>query len=304
MIQNGTKRIIVLFLAISVLLSACGQKETATSMHLVKAEGEVGVVDKDGKEISLIEKLGLYSGYQVGTQHASYAWIDLDEVKLAKMDEDSEVEVQKEGKGLTAYVKSGSLFFHVTEPLEEDETFEIRSSTMMVGIRGTCGWVEAKDEEHMFAYILEGMVEGGVILPEDSQAKTEFVEAGEMAELSVIDGEANIRVERFQKSDIPAFVLEELSQEMLEASGLEGEEALEEDRADETEEPQTLTISKTELEYLSSGGGVILTMKDDLCGAINQQGEAIVPHQYRYYYCEPSDDGMQELLTLSGEINA
>ena len=49
MIQNGTKRIIVLFLAISVLLSACGQKETATSMHLVKAEGEVGVVDKDGK---------------------------------------------------------------------------------------------------------------------------------------------------------------------------------------------------------------------------------------------------------------
>ena len=91
---------------------------------------------------------------------------------------------------------------------------------------------------------------------------------------------------------------------MLEASGLEGEEALEEDRADETEEPQTLTISKTELEYLSSGGGDILTMKDDLCGAINQQGEAIVPHQYRYYYCEPSDDGMQELLTLSGEINA
>ncbi len=51
MIQNGTKRIIVLFLAISVLLSACGQKETATSMHLVKAEGEVGVVDKDGKVI-------------------------------------------------------------------------------------------------------------------------------------------------------------------------------------------------------------------------------------------------------------
>ena len=118
--QKGLKYLTALLLAVGVLLSACGQKEAAASMHLVKAEGKVEVSDKDGKDIGVVERLGLYSGYQVGTQNASYAWIDLDEVKLAKMDEESEIEIQKEGKELTASVKSGSLFFHVEEPLAED----------------------------------------------------------------------------------------------------------------------------------------------------------------------------------------
>ena len=179
-------------------------------MHLVKAEGKVEVSDKEGKDIGVVERLGLYSGYQVGTQNASYAWIDLDEVKLAKMDEESEIEIQKEGKELTASVKSGSLFFHVEEPLAEDETFDIRYSTMVVGIRGTCGWVEVRDEEHMLVYILEGTVEGSVTALEGGETKTEPVTAGERAELFASDGQAGIRVEKFKESDIPAFVLEEL----------------------------------------------------------------------------------------------
>lgn len=36
----------------------------------------------------------------MGTEEKSHAWIDLDSVKLAKMDEDSEIEIQKEGKAL------------------------------------------------------------------------------------------------------------------------------------------------------------------------------------------------------------
>lgn len=47
---------------------------------------------------------------------------------------------------LELYVRSGSLFFDVTEPLEEDESMDIRTSTMAVGIRGTSGWVEVEDE--------------------------------------------------------------------------------------------------------------------------------------------------------------
>lgn len=298
-----------LLLAVGVLLSACGQKEAAASMHLVKAEGKVEVSDKEGKDIGVVERLGLYSGYQVGTQNASYAWIDLDEVKLAKMDEESEIEIQKEGKELTASVKSGSLFFHVEEPLAEDETFDIRYSTMVVGIRGTCGWVEVRDEEHMLVYILEGTVEGSVTALEGGETKTEPVTAGERAELFASDGQAGIRVEKFKESDIPAFVLEELlgdealNHKVSEASGLavgEGtseeedpeDGSLEDDGKDGEEEPQILTVSQTGLSYITSGGGVILTVKDGLCGAINRQGESIVPHQYPYYYCEPSEEGI------------
>ena len=39
-------------------------------------------------------------------------------------------------------LRSGSLFFSVTQPLEDDETMNIRASTLLVGIRGTCGWVD------------------------------------------------------------------------------------------------------------------------------------------------------------------
>ena len=90
---------------------------------------------------------------------ASFAWINLDDVKLAKLDEKSEIAIQKEDKRLELEVKSGSLFFNVTQPLEDDETMNIRTSSMVVGIRGTCGWVEVPDASHMNVYLLEGKVE-------------------------------------------------------------------------------------------------------------------------------------------------
>ena len=97
------------------------------------------VSDGTGKDVPLLEDLGLYNGYGVDTRSESYAWINLDDVKLTKMDQESEIAIQKDGKSLEIEVRSGSLFFNVTEPLKDDETMDIRTSTMLVGIRGTCG---------------------------------------------------------------------------------------------------------------------------------------------------------------------
>ena len=120
-------------------LSACSGGATAASMHLRRTEGTVSVSNSSGKDVPALDNLGLYSGYGVGTHSASYAWIDLDDVKLAKLDQNSEISIEKEGKNLEIEVKSGSLFFNVTEPLADDETMNIRTSTMLVGIRGTSG---------------------------------------------------------------------------------------------------------------------------------------------------------------------
>ena len=70
------------------------------------------------------------------------------------MDEDSEVEIVKRDKLLELCVQSGGLFFNVTEPLTDDETMNIAPSTMIIGIRGTCGWVTQNP-----AALLEGTVE-------------------------------------------------------------------------------------------------------------------------------------------------
>ena len=197
--------------------TGCGGAGAAT-MFLRKTEGTVTVSDAGGQEIAPEENLGLYSGYTVGTGFKSYAWIDLDKVKLTKLDADSAVEITKDGKNLSIHVTSGSLFFNVTEPLAGDETMEISTSSMLVGIRGTCGWVEAPQSGVMRVYILEGRVEcttGG---------NTVAVNAGEMAEMT---GDGAIAVKTFEVYAVPGFVTKELqadealNEAVLEASGLD-----------------------------------------------------------------------------------
>ena len=201
--KQFTVRFRASLLALSLLLSlaACGDKNTAAVMHLRRTEGTVSVSDGGGKDVPVMENLGLYSGYGVGTRPASYAWIDLDDVKLAKLDQNSEIAIQREGKALDIELKSGSLFFNVTKPLEDDEAMNIRTSTMLVGIRGTCGWVEERDGLSR-VYLLEGKVEC------TAGSRTVQINAGEMAELRA-DGEFLVDV--FPAGAVPDFVRDDLS---------------------------------------------------------------------------------------------
>ena len=194
-------RCTALLLAASLLLSlaACSNQAKATTMHLKRTEGTVAVSDDAGEDVPLLEDLGLYSGYGVGTRPASFAWINLDDVKLTKMDEASEIAIQKEDKLLEIEVKSGSLFFNVTQPLEEDETMNIRTSTMLVGIRGTCGWVTEDTA---------ALLEGTVSVTAGDQSVT--VTAGEMA---VLTAEETLEVKPLTAAQVPVFVKAELEED-------------------------------------------------------------------------------------------
>ena len=223
------KRILSLILAMTMVLSvaACGGDSgdggsggngtTAATMHLTHTEGTVSVSDGGGKDVPVLDNLGLYSGYGVDTRSASYAWIGLDDAKLVKMDQNSGIAIQKEGRTLDIEVKSGRLFFNVTRPLEDDETMNIRASTMIVGIRGTCGWVEERDGLAR-VYVLEGKVNCSV------GGRMVRVNAGEMGSLTA-NGE--LVVEPFGEPDLPAFVRDDLVRDpglcgdIYEASGLD-----------------------------------------------------------------------------------
>lgn len=156
--RKGVYRITALCLALVLCLTSCSTDRIATTMALSKTEGTVDVLDGRQKEIEPAEQLSLYSGYKVETHPVSYAWIDLDKVKLTKMDAESEIEIKKRRNDLEIMVNSGNLFFHITEPLGDEENLDIRTSSMIVGIRGTCGWIEAMEEEQMRVYVLEGTV--------------------------------------------------------------------------------------------------------------------------------------------------
>lgn len=180
----------------------------ATTMRLEKTVGDVAVWNEEEAYVELQEKLPLYSGYQLFTQAESYSWINLDDTKLAKMDKESSASVQKEDKHLRLTADQGSLFFHVTKPLEEDESMEIEVGDMIVGIRGTCGWVSATAPRSV--YILEGTVTCEI----PSENLSAQVSAGEMAYL-VKSAENRIEVKPFTRMDIPRFVLDEVDNSLI-----------------------------------------------------------------------------------------
>lgn len=124
------------------------------------------------------------------------------------MDRESAASVRKEDRHLKLTASRGALFFNVTEPLAEDETMEIEVGNMIVGIRGTCGWVSAAAPRAV--YILEGTVTCEI--PEEGLSAQ--VSAGEMAYL-VKSTENRIEVKPFTRMDIPAFVLNELDDDLI-----------------------------------------------------------------------------------------
>ncbi len=302
------RRTVTLLMAVMLLLTACGPSASAAAMSLAKAEGTVGIADGDGESVPVSEDRRLYSGYQVGTEAKSHAWISLDDVKLVKMDEESAIELRKENRNLEIFVNSGQLFFNITEPLEEDETLDIRTSTMTVGIRGTCGWVSVLEEGHMQVCVLEGKVHCEVTDPVSGQSAEAEVSAGERADIYLYsEGEEGAACEivksRLRRSDIPDFVLEEVD---LEALGTELAEEPQETGEETSEEPQETAEAPGEeeagetleeilalSEYESYGiakGGVMPVRKDGLWGAVNYQNEVIVPFEHADFQA-PDDSG-------------
>lgn len=126
--------VLILFLGLARPALAA---DTAATMQLSSTEGTVKVSNASGRSLSLRDDMRLYSGYQVETSAKSYAWINLDSTKLIKLDASTKVEIRKSGKKLEVLLKSGNLYGDVSKPLEADETLDIRTSTAIVGIRGT-----------------------------------------------------------------------------------------------------------------------------------------------------------------------
>lgn len=241
----------IILLAVLFAGTGCMKKNVASVIELEKSEGEIEIINGRGKDILPAENLHLFQGYMMATQDLSYAWLNLDRARLVKMDEESQIELEKSGKKLEIVVDRGNLFFNIAEPLKDDETLDIRTSSMMVGIRGTCGWVEVLDGgEIMHVYLLEGKVTC------ETDGRQEMVRAGQMA---VLDKNGEIAVSPFTVEDIPAFVAEELEadealrEKIQNASGLDVQNIPEPvDESEPADEPEMPEETENQAGYLAA----------------------------------------------------
>ena len=227
-----------LILSLTVVPASAAASAAASAMQLMKFTGAVNVTNSAGRSLAKWNNMRLYSGYRVQTGARSYAWINLDGTKLAKLDASSKVEIRRSGSKLELLLSSGHIYFNVTSPLAPGETLNIRTSTMVTGIRGTCGWINVVDRGTTEIYVLEGTVRCSATDPVTGQVRTAAVGSGEKAVASAYpqdrEGDkCDILRERFEAGDINGFVLEELARdpglcgEILERSGLDVSDAVE-----------------------------------------------------------------------------
>jgi len=225
--------------------TAFAANNTATTMRLAKTQGTVTVTNATGKNVKQTGNMKLYNGYKVKTGAKSYVWISLDDTKVAKLDANSVMEVQKKGKDLALYLSSGNMFFNVKDPLKSGETFSIKTSTMTTGIRGTSGCVRVISPRVTEIHLLTGEVQVYAEHPVLGLSKTATLKAGQKA-TSLIDWEAiaatgemvDILIERLENHQICGVCSEEIANdpELLERIEREAPHLLPEKAAAEAEE--------------------------------------------------------------------
>ena len=212
---------ILMIIVVLCFLSVCAMAEggasesaQASSMRLMQTEGNVTLTDQSGTKLALRNRMRLYSGSTVSTAEQSRAGILLDDAKAVTIAESSSAVITQEGKKLEIAVNSGKMFFDVSKPLEADESFEIRTSTMVLGIRGTSGCVQAVSERETLVTLITGHAEitcfAGHVVP---------IEAGQQVRIvKNDDGSCDEQYLEFTKSQ-EAKMLQEFEWEQEEEHG-------------------------------------------------------------------------------------
>ena len=141
------KKVIIISAAVAVIAAVVvlcvflNKGLYANTMRLLKIEGTVSIEDANGNDRPVIDNVRFNSGEALSTGSDGLASVGLDDTKIVTLESDSRVEFTKSRNMLELNLTQGGLYFEVTEHLEPDETFDIRTSTMTVGIRGTSGYV-------------------------------------------------------------------------------------------------------------------------------------------------------------------
>lgn len=212
--KGMTKRLLSFGLA-SVLvfstlgLSACGNKMTAIVMRLMKSEGQVVLTDEKDAEKSMLENMNLYSGYHLKTGNDGEVKINMDDTRLVTLGNNSLLGFEKENKAMRLSLEEGEMFFNITEKLEDDESLDLETSTMVVGIRGTFGWMDDKT-----VYLLHGHTTIKIKDPETGIEKTLELTTGQKLELRESDNEKGkwtYEKGTIQVEDIPPLAKQEVA---------------------------------------------------------------------------------------------
>ena len=151
----------------------------AKTMKLVRAEGTVKI-EKEGGKLKPISKNSRFeSGEALFTGLDGLATVSLDDTKFVTLQPDSRVEFSKVNKQLGLKLTKGGMFFEVTEKLQEGEMFEIKTSTMTAGIKGTSGYFCLDVDGNETLTVTDGKLIISAVNPQTGERKYAEVSGGQ-----------------------------------------------------------------------------------------------------------------------------
>ena len=217
---------------------ALADSYTSTTMRLLHYEGTVEIEDSSGKPRAVMENARFSSGESMKTAAASTASVGLDEGRIVTLDEKSRVEFQKQNGAVSMNLTEGKIFLDVSKKLGANETMDVTTATMAIGIRGTIVYVSSEpvtdetaagiesvdleglspEKGHIVSISQIGVLEGTAqITYTDNSNRQKFVsvEAGKKATVPEYSEDAegipDPAVSDLTKEDIEGFVLDQVS---------------------------------------------------------------------------------------------
>ena len=217
---------------------ALADSYTSTTMRLLHYEGTVEIEDASGKPRAVMENARFSSGESMKTAAASSASVGLDEGRIVTLDEKSRVEFKKQDGAVSMNLTEGKIFLDVSEKLGANETMDITTATMAIGIRGTIVYVSsepvtdetaagmesvdlkglAPEKGHIVSISQIGVLEGTAQITytdNSNRQQSVAVEAGKKATVPEYSEDAEgipePAVTELTKEDIEGFVLDQVS---------------------------------------------------------------------------------------------
>lgn len=134
------------------------------------------------KSVTAMNGLGMDTGDILETMPYSYVNISLDGEKTVGLDESSAIEVKYTEESVAVALMTGSLFFHVNAPLEEEENFALFSNHVSASIGESVGIMTYHPQEKTTQIsVFSGVV---VVTTENVEKK---VYPGQMATITLSD---------------------------------------------------------------------------------------------------------------------
>ena len=209
---------LVLWLLLAAMLfgAALAESYEASNMRLAGYTGDVAIEDANGLERYIMVNARFADGEALRTGAGARAGVSLDATKMVTLDEKSRVQFRKDGGKMELTLTQGALFLDVSEKLDENESLDIRTSTMTIGIRGTIVHVRqsaAADRPTTILSVLEGTAH--ISYEQNRETKTLDVPAGQKVVLDQSESQSGPALIDLTPADMDVFIGEQLQNEEL-----------------------------------------------------------------------------------------